>query len=336
MTATHTPSPLKAAPPGARVTRDELEHLVTMATRAPSVHNTQPWTFTPVSRGLLLSRDRSRQLSLIDPEGRELLVSCGAAIDHLVVAARAVGIDAGVELFPPDESPDAIALVTLIHGAAPSDADVRSAVAILHRHTYRGRFSDVPLSPAVLEQLRPAVEARKGLLRVIREDELVELEVIVSRAESALQHTAGYAEELSRWVWHGTEDSARGDGLPRAAVDHGASRAESLEGRQFDGRSAPRPVDPPQAEHPATVLLSTLGDTPTDWVTAGRALSSLLLAAAGLGLAAQPFGQVIDVPSSRQALSGFLRTVGFPQLLRLGYGPSIPVTPRRPVADVLG
>lgn len=84
------------------------------------------------------------------------------------------------------------------------------------------------------------------------------------------------------------------------------------------------------------MLLSSRGDSPQDWVQAGRALSALLLDATAAGLLAQPLGQVIDLPASRYALQALLSTVGSPQmLLRLGHGTNQGTAPRRPVSDVL-
>ncbi|MCU1592851.1 MAG: hypothetical protein JWO12_243 [Frankiales bacterium] len=314
------------------LTTEEIEHLVMMATCAPSVHNTQPWTFTPTADGLLVQRDRTRQLGVIDPDGREMMLSCGAALHHLEVAARAIGVDAVVTV---DVDDDRVATVRLTRGAPATEAEIARAVAILHRHTHRGRFDEEPVSDTDLDRIRLAVEVEHGRLRIVQDDELVAVEVAVSRAERSLADLAGYSEELAEWVWHGIPDENRGDGLPTGAIDHGSARGESLEGRAFDG-ATPRPSEPPVAEHPAVVLLLSAADTPRDWVQAGRALSALLLTATEAGLLAQPFGQVIDLPGSRQALGQVLGTVGAPQmLLRLGHGTSHPVTPRRPVADVL-
>jgi hypothetical protein len=314
------------------LTRDEIQHLVVMATCAPSVHNTQPWLLTETLDGLLVRRDTTRQLDVLDPEGRELLLSCGALLNHLEVAARAIGVDADVAL---DLRGDVVALVRLTRGPGASEAEVEAAVTILHRHTHRGRFDGRPVSSTDLDVLRLVIEEQGAYLRVVKPSELVDVEVLVSRAEEALLSLDGYDQELGRWVWHGAPDEDRGDGLPRDAVDHGKGRAESLQGRAFAG-PLPRPSEPPDAEHPTVVVLSSMADTPTDWVQAGRALSALLLKATEVGLLAQPFGQVIDLPASRAGLSHSLGLVGVPQMvLRLGHGTSHPVTPRRPVADVL-
>jgi hypothetical protein len=314
------------------LTAEEVQHLVLMATCAPSVHNTQPWLLTQTLDGLLVRRDGTRQLDVIDPDGRELLLSCGALLNHLEVAARAIGVDADVAL---DLRGDVVALVRLTRGPVASAQEVEDAVSILHRHTHRGRFDGRPVDAADLDGVRLAVEEQGGFLRVVRPTEIVEVEVLVSRAEEGLLRLDGYEQELGRWVWHGVGEENRGDGLPPDAVDHGAARAESLPGRAFAG-PIPRPAEPPDVEHPTVVLLSSAADTPADWVQAGRALSALLLKATQIGLLAQPFGQVIDLPASRAGLAHALGIVGVPQmLLRLGHGTSHPVTPRRPVADVL-
>lgn len=315
-------------------TADELEHLVLMATCAPSVHNTQPWQFVSAPDGFVLRADHSRQLAVLDPYSRDLLMSCGTALHHLVVAARAIGLDAELELFPVDSNPDSVAQVRFRRSGPATTDQVDSAVAILHRHTHRGRFPGEHVPAALLDQLRAAVEGQGGMLRVIRPEELVGVEVIVSSAEKSLLATDGYTDELERWVWHGAEEQ-RGDGLPPAAIDHGPGRAESLQGRQFGGAVLPRPQEPPAPEHPTVVLLTTLGDEPLDWVRAGQALSALLLVATEHGALAQPLGQVVDVPATRWALQQLLGTVGIPQmLLRLGLGEAAALSPRRSVADV--
>jgi hypothetical protein len=314
------------------LTPDEIQHLVLMATCAPSVHNTQPWLLQETEEGLAVRRDSTRRLDVIDPDGRELLMSCGALLDHLEVAARAIGVDTEVTL---DLRGDGVAAVRLTRGPDASEQEVQDAVAILHRHTHRSRFDERTVDAADLDAVRLAVEEQDAYLRVVRPEEVVDVEVLVSRAEQELRRLDGYEQELGRWVWHGVPDEYRGDGLPQEAVDHGAGRAESLVGRAFSG-TPPRPAEPPDAEHPTVVLLSSPADTPLDWVQAGRALSALLLEATRLGLLAQPFGQVVDLPASRAALAHALGIAGVPQmLLRLGHGTSHPITPRRPVADVL-
>ena len=74
---------LKETPP--------IRRLVELAARAPSVHNTQPWLWAVADDRLTLFADRARQLVHADPDGRDLIISCGAALQHLQVAAAGHG-----------------------------------------------------------------------------------------------------------------------------------------------------------------------------------------------------------------------------------------------------
>ena len=57
--------------------RPPYEEMVGFATRAPSVHNTQPWLWRTSPEGLELFADWSRQLSRADPDGRALVLRAG-------------------------------------------------------------------------------------------------------------------------------------------------------------------------------------------------------------------------------------------------------------------
>src|SRR6059058_2623980 len=77
-----------------------IRDLVAFATRAPSVHNTQPWHWCVAGEGVALFADRRRQLQYADPDGRDLVISCGAALHHLNVAAAGSGWKARVRRMP--------------------------------------------------------------------------------------------------------------------------------------------------------------------------------------------------------------------------------------------
>jgi len=77
-----------------------LRDLVELATRAPSVHNTQPWHWCVSGERVSLFADGSRQLEHADPDARDLVISCGAALHHLNVAAAARGWRARIRRMP--------------------------------------------------------------------------------------------------------------------------------------------------------------------------------------------------------------------------------------------
>jgi hypothetical protein len=69
----------------------QVGYLITTAARAPSVHNTEPWRFKVSSHAIELYADPRRKLH-VDPAGREMLISCGAALFGLRLAARLVTV----------------------------------------------------------------------------------------------------------------------------------------------------------------------------------------------------------------------------------------------------
>ena len=62
-----------------------------LATRAPSVHNVQPWAWRVGTESLHLYLDPTRRLEHTDPDGRDVMISCGAVLNPCVVALAALG-----------------------------------------------------------------------------------------------------------------------------------------------------------------------------------------------------------------------------------------------------
>src|SRR3954451_22815591 len=87
-------------PIGLRLDPSSAEAAVAVAVRAPSIHNTQPWSWRLGPDALVLRADRSRQLAVADPDGHSLLVSCGAALHLTDVALRAQGWQIVTRLLP--------------------------------------------------------------------------------------------------------------------------------------------------------------------------------------------------------------------------------------------
>jgi hypothetical protein len=320
------------------LTPDTAEHLALLATRAPSLHNSQPWSLIVTDEGVDVRADRSRQVLVVDPVGRQLLASCGALVHHLVVAARALGLEVTAALLPEPHDDDLVARLRLApRDDLPTPADLVLAEALLHRSTDRSRFADDPVTAGAIDALRRAVESQGAMLVPVRDQDRVAVDVLAEHAEQELLSDEAYAQELRSWVFDPVRDGERDDGIPAGAVDRGPGRAEELRGRAFlPGRDSD--AVPSSPEHPSVLVLTTVGDEPVDWVRSGMALSALLLEAAGSDLVAQPIGQVTDIAGERVRLRRDLQLVGVPQLvLRLGRAARQRglQTPRRRVQSVL-
>ena len=146
------------------LTKSDARWVVAQAARAPSIHNTQPWRFRWDGRAFELRADTHRGLSAADPEGRELVLSCGAALFNLRLALRKLGFTSSLRLLPSAEDPRLLARVTVEPGL-PADVRTRRMYAALtRRHTHRGSFEDRPLSAELAVQLQRAAEDENASL----------------------------------------------------------------------------------------------------------------------------------------------------------------------------
>ncbi|MGY1689755.1 Acg family FMN-binding oxidoreductase [Geodermatophilus sp. SYSU D01105] len=322
--------------------------VVAAAIRAPSIHNTQPWRFAATPEHLQVHLDRDRALPVLDPTGRQQVISCGVAVEFAAVALRASGVEAEVELLPDDDDPDHLATVRVGASRERTAEDRALAEAIGRRHTERAPF----LPRAVPADLVDRMQSDAGRLgvwvkQITESEEEVATVFLISRAEEIEQGDPEYVAELERWV---RTDPTALDGVPVDAVlsEDPATRPSNWLIRDFVVGSRGRhsaflpegaaDAPPPAVERPTVLLLGTDNDDRTAWLLAGQALGRLLLLATTEGVAASPLTQALDWPSTRTRMRGRLSLVGHPQmLLRMGY-PSTAGTAhsgRRPVEDVL-
>lgn len=331
--------------PSSSVDRSTVEAVVAAATRAPSLHNSQPWRFVARAAGdgtieIDLRAAFDRLLSVSDPHGRELHIACGAALELARLKGRSLGRDTSLVFLPSPEEPDFLGRLRL-GGDRPADPlDVRLATAIESRHTARERFEPRPVAAEDLDGLRGLELPPGAWVRFVeRDDELVSLAVLLARADDVENADERYLAELASWR---RSDDDSPDGIPPGAV--GATpvqrRASSLRLRDFTagspGEAGDASDEPPPPEHPLPVIIGTVGDDAGSWLVAGQTLGRLLLEATARGIGSSPMTQVLEVVPMRTMLVNALGLLGYPQmLLRLGYESGQPLTGRRPLADVL-
>lgn len=319
----------------------DLAAVVELARHAPSVHNTQPWSFTAEGDSLTMRRDDTRRLPVLDPDARQQTISCGAALHLARLGLRLQGFDPAVEVSTSGDG-SLVVRITAHPGSAPTPEEVVLEHAARSRHMQRGPFDPREVEPEAVHAMREAAQAEGAWVRfLVSTLDQVPLAVLLSHADEAEAHDEAYRAELAEWT--SRPETAR-DGVPPEAADLGpGTRASDLRLRDFahsedgPGAEASGADEPPVAEHPLVAVIGTAGDSPQDWLVAGQALSALLLQATVDGVQASPLGQVLDQPWSRRRLAGELGSVGHPQMvLRLGHAVPGPETPRRPVDELLG
>jgi hypothetical protein len=311
---------------------EELWFIASYAVLAPSTHNTQPWQFGIGGKHIDLWADLARGLPVIDPQGRELTISCGAALFYIRLVMSYFGHSPAVELLPNSEQPEWLARV---QQGAESEVDTDGILlfqAITERRTNRHRFREEPVPTDLLSEFESAAQAEGVWLRVIEGDE-------ARAAEGDRQQWADkeFRKELAAWIRPAGSPSR--DGLPVATQDLGSLMAHAgpLVIRTFDLGKGHAAKDREIALHsPALVVLGSDRDDASAWLAAGQALARILLRAQGDNVSASFLNQPIETSELRPRLAEITGQEGFPQLLlRLGYGDPVPHTPRRKVAEVV-
>lgn len=308
-----------------------LRVLAGHAILAPSSHNTQPWRFRLAGERLDLLADRSRALPVVDPEDRALVISCGAALGHLRVAAEALGQGLDVTLLPEPAEPDLLARILPGPVRAPERPELLAAIHA--RRTTRAAFTTEPLA-----QPLPVAEVEGVTLHWrTAPAERHAIAELVAEGDRAQMADPGFRGELAAWVR--SRHAASRDGMSGAAfgMPDLLSFVGAMAIRRFDMGAGQAAHDRALAENsPALGVLTTPGDTPLDWLRAGEALSRATLALTAAGLKHSYLNQPIEVPALRPKLAALLGTREFPQiLLRAGHGPEITPSVRRPLEEVL-
>ncbi|MDX2191961.1 MAG: nitroreductase family protein [Gemmatimonadales bacterium] len=327
-----------AAFPVSGTAREQLAALVPYAILAPSGHNTQPWRFRLLGDVLELRADATRQLRVVDPDDRAMIISCGAAIGAARVAARRFGLELDVRLLPGTEDADRLAWLTVRPGAAASSDDLSRFDALLRRATNRRAYAPTPL-PAPLVARVVAAAARHGVTvrPVTDRAEREYVGMLVDEGDRIQASDPAFRAELSAWV-HANSDR-RGDGMPGAAFGFGelASHIGPLVMRWLDWGKVQGAKDHDLAAHaPALFVFAAPADAPADWLACGMALLDVLLELTSVGVACSFLNQPVEVAALRGSLQAFLALEARPQLvLRAGYAEEVAHTPRRPAAEVL-
>lgn len=307
---------------------------LSLATRAPSVHNSQPWAWRVGEESIHLYADRSRRLPHADPDGRDLLISCGASLHHATAAFAALGWQCKVSRLPNAAEPDHLAAIALTK-CEPDEKDIALAAAIPRRRTDRRYFSHWPVPHADVVMIGVRL-ARMGVL--LRHVEMTTgMRAIIAEAVWLHAHDGEYLTELT--TWSGRYASIAG--VPARSTPESDATA-ALPSRLFAGPMLEQPANATAGDdHGLLLALGTGSDDVMGRLRAGEATSAALLTSTMLGLASCPVSEPLEIAETRAALrSEVFGDEAHPQMmLRIGWAPvgaeSLPATPRRPVGEVI-
>jgi hypothetical protein len=317
-----------------------LREAVRRALLAPSVHNTQPWRFVLRRHELDLVADRRRQLTVLDPSGRQMYLSIGCALLNARVSLAAAGRAAQVWRMPEPQRPELVARIVL-DGDQDGDQPVDPVLAALDpvielRQTNRRRFAPDPVPEALVATLVAAAAAEGARLQPVTDPEdRRSLARLSQKADTQQITDPAYRAELRAWT---SNDPKRPDGVRAAAVPHvDGTSADEVPIRDFDTQGAGwLPAETHSSAAQCLLILGTEADDPGAWVAAGEALERVWLEITRAGFVASLFTQVIEIDALRVQLREELRLGVRPHIvLRVGRAPVTAATMRRHIDDVL-
>jgi nitroreductase len=318
---------------------EKARFAIAYAILAPSSHNTQPWRFVVVDDELLVCADRSRSLAVIDPFDRELIISCGAALFNLRVVFSHFAIPIEITTFPQASDPDILARVVFPRSGSISPDLGQLFDAMTLRVTNRSSFAAEPPPADLVERVGSAATAEGCDINLVQsEKDRERVAALVAEADRRQFSDPHFRRELASWI----HPSRSNDGMPAYSqgvnplVD-ASTPIVAMVIRTFDvGQGVAATHEALARGSPLIVVLSTPRDNNESWLATGQALARVLLVVAASGFNASYLNQPIEVPELRMRLAKVAKTARYPQLvLRIGRGPAVPHSPRRPLTDVL-
>ncbi|RCW40711.1 nitroreductase family protein [Halopolyspora algeriensis] len=309
-------------------TAEETTVLDRAVDRAPSVHDTRPWSLTVQGRTATLYEWAEAKQDRHDPEGRDRHFSCGAALANLVLAVRSIGWATEVRQEHSPDPPDTVAAVTGTRREAPTATEGQRYRAITRRTTYHRIFEPRALSYLTRETLLAAATSPQVYSRwVMGGTEASNVASLLAHAARTSRKDRSHSWELAMWSLGQPDEVPPGQGVPDDTSGSGGVRAA--------GSAAPAAWLPSEQQlgawigNESVLVLSTFSDGRHDHVSAGTAMQLAWLAATSLGLAASVITQPLHLPEVRSGLRERLGLPGQPQMLmRFGYPAFIP-GPRR-------
>lgn len=315
---------------------EQLRHMLNYAIMAPSIYNTQPWLFKVTGSEIAMYVDRARALPVSDPHGRNLVISCGAALYHLRVAIRHFGYEPVVRTFPDLDVPNLLAFIRLGKRKDVLPDEERQFMAIKKRRTIRNGFRDEAIPSGMMQQLRDSAVGEGAQMFALQDqNEQQALIDLIREAYEIRQKDASFLQEIKAWTNSGWADHPIND-MSYAAPPPGAEAPQAsriLRGLEDDQLLLWN--DSIKPGHPAFMVLATTGDRMASWLSAGQALARLLLTAADSGLSTSFLNQPVGIDSLRDRLRALIGGELFPQvILRMGFGVPGKPTRRLPVDRV--
>lgn len=309
--------------------------LVRYATLAANSHNTQPWRFQLDDHSILVLPDPRRLLPAVDPDDHHLFASLGAAVENIVEAAHAFGLQA-----VPAYDPGPRGIRVALNPGPQERTDLFEAIP--HRQSTRAVYDGRAVPPEHLRLLETAGngEGVRMLLFTKPKQREAILAYLVA-GNTAQMDDVTFVDELKSWIRFSYADAvSTRDGLFGRCSGNPALPdwlGQPLFGELFTKDTENRKYERQLRNTSGVVVFVSDKNEPAGWVAAGRCSQRFALQATALGLRHAYINQPVEVPAVRGQFATYLGLNGSrPDLvMRFGYGPELPKSLRRPIEQVI-
>jgi hypothetical protein len=322
---------------------DAARALIGAAVLAPSAWNSQPWHFEAEGGSIRLVADTRRALPVTDPDRRGMMIGLGAALENLLVAARAYGLRTTVSYLPRSGPQPVAAEVTWNNGELRRDRALFAAIP--DRRTNRHDFDHRGIYPQNRTQL--LAETMEGLtLHWLDDPDRIEAvgEIAYDATHDLVEDARAQTEQFA-WMRFDRDALKRGDGVPVDALEL-SGPAHWFAGRyfrpgswllRFGAEYAAKQARGQVKSSGALLLIAAARNDESQWLMGGQSYERIALKATSLGIAQQ----ILSAPTSNDHYRGELRReFRVPAneepllLVRLGHARAPEHTPRRAVSVV--
>lgn len=315
--------------------QEKIEFCLRYAILAHSTYNNQPWYFIIDGDTVGVYADRRHALPVVDPDDRQLVMSCGSALFNLRLALRHFGLQEFTQLLPNPADEDLMARVQVSEaGSAPTKEDPLFK-AIASRHINRSAYKEKPVPTDLLMGLKEAAKKENAWLHVCEGEERDIVAHFIAEGDQIQMSKKNFRRELASWI--NRRRFVSGDGYPDYARPFKevmrSSKPRIL--RRFE--TAPGHVVQDNEIAQGCPVLAILGSEKggmVDRLYAGQAFMRVLLFAEANGLSVSTLNQPCEVPELRLRMHD---EIGVDHsraqyILRIGYAdPVVNYNPRRPL-----
>jgi nitroreductase len=314
----------------------DITELVRLGTLAANSHNTQPWRFLTGEMSVTILPDFARRCPVVDPDDAHLWRSLGCAAENIVQAVRGQAHEAEVAL---DEVRDAVTI--RFTKTAPGEPDALFH-AIPLRQSVKTPYEPRPIPQDVQESLVRAGTLSPARCLLITDPAMrAAITELVAQGDMIQLGDPAFRNELLEWLrFNDTEAIRTGDGLSGRTIGQPSLPgwiARLIVRLLLSGKSQAKTDRRNMESSPAVAVIVAPDHSRASWIAAGRACQRLQLQATASGLCTAFLNQPVEVQALHPQLDS---TLGLTDetahlILRVGYGPRMPYSLRRPLDEVM-